>query len=172
MNKLNYGYSLIEIILSISIASIIIVLFVGITFYLYRGFGKVESNSVKLKKIGQFLDIITFDSLNIDAYPRRPKDHYTFKENEIVFYSGGRRVNYSFVEDFNIKIESAYDLSSDVSNDIDKMKKSYTFNFIKDFYVKYYDRDGLLLLNEETSYYCELYFTFNDKTKKILKMRL
>jgi len=59
-----------------------------------------------------------------------------------------------------------------VSNDIAKIKKSYTFSFIDDFYIKYYDIDELLLLNDETPYYCELYFIFSDKTKKILKMRL
>ncbi len=172
MNKINRGFSLIETIITISIASIIIVLFVGITYYLYNGFSKVETNSVKLKNMAKFLEIISFDILNGDTYPRHPKKDFTFEENEIVFYSGGRKVNYSFNEKFNIKIESGYDLSSDVSNDIDKIKKSYTFSFIDDFYIKYYDIDELLLLNDETPYYCELYFIFSDKTKKILKMRL
>lgn len=172
MNRINRAFSLMETIISISAISFLILLIIGITFFLYSGFNKARNNSEKLNKTAKLLYIVTENILNTDLFPAHNKDEYLFEEREITFFSNGKKVNYSFNKVFKIKTESAFDLSDDVSGDKQEIKKESSFNSVKDFYIKYYDKDNLPVFNDEIPFYCEFYFIFEDKTEKMLKMRL
>lgn len=157
-HKINYGYSLIEMVIAIAVATLLMSSIIISSFILHRGFLQARNNASKLYEMSKFSKLLAFDVLNPDIHPHHPKEEYKLSDNSITFFANNGMVKYSF-ENKTFGIERNENIS--------------TYNFIKDFQIQYYDKDGYEYFSlKEHPYSCELIFVFNDKKEIILGMRL
>ena len=173
--RINSAFSLIETIISITIATIFIVLMVANTFMMYRSFNISRDKSEGLFQVSRFIDIISLDILNPDIFPRRTKEGYVFSDTNITFFANNKKVEYRFNgNDFLITKTNIINKKDDTDqNDLKTNdSKEEVFKFIKDFNIKYYNRDEFLVFDIESPYYCEMSFTFKDNKKITVNMRL
>ena len=73
---MNNGYSLIEMVIAISIATLLITSIVGGVFILHRGFIRTEENAVVIEKMAKFFELLSGNVLNPDIHPHHPIDQY------------------------------------------------------------------------------------------------
>ena len=169
--KINFGFSLFEIIMSITIGSFILLTIVTGMFVLYRGFNTAKNDSVRIMEISKFTNMIIRDVLNPDLFPHHPKqsddetdDVYTFDSKSIIFFANKKKVEYNFIDETDDYFEIIYNE--------EELKK---FSFIKDFQIKYYDINDFEIIdfgNDSYIEYCELLFKFYDNTSLKLNMKL
>lgn len=171
LKKINNGFSLIELTLAITIGTIILTTILIGVFTLRKGFIRVKKESVRIDDIARLANIIIKDGLNPDLFPHHPykdmddntTDGYILKEKRIVFFANGGKVEYRL---------------SDVTSDgllILRDEKELKYPFIKDFNIKYYDKNGFEIVgdnNKEFPDSCLLIFTFYDNKKRSIKMKL
>ena len=171
--QLNKGFSLVELVITIAISSFLLTAVTGGVFFLFSGFKRAENNSVEIKQAAFFFNAIASDILNPDIYPHHPykdqdnkedenqneEDNYKFNEKSISFFANGGRVSYIFD---NSKFT------------IERKEKKEEYDLVKDFEIRYYDKDGYEISNviDEYPYFCRLTFIMYDKNKVILDMRL
>ncbi|OHD14612.1 MAG: hypothetical protein A2086_15600 [Spirochaetes bacterium GWD1_27_9] len=153
--KINYGFSLVDMIVSVTAFTFFIVLMVGGSFALHKHFEDIKLLLVENDKITSFVEQIQSDILNVNLYPRMPEKEYLFEINKISFFSNDIKVEYLFEEEAFI---------------IKKGEKTNKYPFVKDFTIKYYDIDDIL--TNKYPYYCILYFTLKNKKNVELKMIL
>ena len=153
--KINYGFSLVDMIVSVTAFTFFIVLMVGGSFALHKHFDDIKLLLVENDKIAAFVEQIQSDILNVNLYPRMPEKEYLFEINKISFFSNDIKMEYLFEEQSFI---------------IKKDEKSNRYAFVKDFSIKYYDIDDML--TNKYPYYCMLYFTLKNNKNIELKMML
>jgi prepilin-type N-terminal cleavage/methylation domain-containing protein len=157
LKKINKGFSLVEMIAVIAISTFFIVLIVGITFGLYNGFNKARNNAVEIKGKSDLLKIVSMDVLSPDIYPHHPAKEYSFTETSITFFSNGGKITYSKTDEGFV---------------IGRNKTERKYRGIKDFKVKYYTIDNVMVLDESFPSYCEMIFTFDKKNEYTVSMKL
>ncbi len=154
------AFSLMELIIAVTLATFLISFVFWSVLVIYRGLHRAEDNSNIVREKALFFKIIADDILNTDIFPHHPSDKYVLKNNEIAFFANGGKVDYLF-DDKKFRINR------------EKDNKDYTFEFIKDFSVSYYDRNGYKIFNfDDFPYYCELKFVMNDNREIKLNLRL
>jgi prepilin-type N-terminal cleavage/methylation domain-containing protein len=156
MKTINKGFSLVEMIITITVSTIFIVFIVGSSFTLYRNFNRSQEKALVIKKMSEFLKTVSIDIYNPDIFPHHPVKDYTFSENSLTFFANGKKVEYGFSGKFYI-------------NKNDDKKE---FAFIKDFKVSYLNKDGLINYDDTFPFSCEMKFIFYDNNEIKLQMRL
>ncbi len=171
LNKINHGYSLIELVIAITIGTLILTtIFTGV-FVLRKGFSRVKNESVRIDSIAKFASVIIKDAFNPDLFPHHPfedsidntDDAYFLKQDHIVFFANGGKVEYKY---------------SDVTSDgliIIRGEDEYKYPFIKDLNIKYYDKKGFEIIGVSINDFpdtCLMDFTFYDNKKRSIKMKL
>lgn len=182
----NNGFSLIEVILSISIGTFIILIITSGIFILHNGLNKAKNQAVLIYDISKFAEIIINDTLNPDLFPHHPytpadqvnkdsekdgNDSYIFNKNSIVFFANGSRVEYKFTKNDNNKNEFTIIRGEEEDN-----KKDEPIYFIKDFNIGYYDKKDFEIIDfnneEDFPFYCKLNFKFYDNKSLTINMKL
>ncbi|MCK4797607.1 MAG: prepilin-type N-terminal cleavage/methylation domain-containing protein [Spirochaetes bacterium] len=157
--KMSNGFSLIEMVISISVTTLLFTSIMGASFALYRGFIRAKENSVKIEKMSRFYEMLFLDVLNPDIFPHHPSDQYVLEEKSIVFFANGGNVEYKYIDDGLLCIQ--------------RDKEAKHFSFIKDFNIKYYDKNEFEIFDiKEFPCYCEMKFIFYDKKEISIEMRL
>jgi hypothetical protein len=165
------GFSLTELIITVSIATFLIVIIVGIVMMLYNAIHKLNDNALKVYNISRLTDLVSTDVLNPDLFPHHPlipvgdqsTDCYVLKNNEITFYANKGKVEYK-----------SSDLTSDIKTfTIIKKDKKYSFKLLKSFNINYFDSKDFEI-KDLTIFpsYCILNLTFYDNRKVSMKMKL
>lgn len=158
LNKINNGFSLIEMVMAVSIATLLMASIITAAFILHRGFLQTKSNAIKIDKMAYLSKEIALDVLNPDTFPHHPQDQYELNNNSIAFFAKGTKVIYKYENDI-------FEITRD--------EKITNYEFIKDFNIKYYDIDGYEYFEvEEFPYKCILYFVFSDNKELSIEMRL
>lgn len=169
--KKNNGYSLIELIIAITIGTFILLAVLTGAFVLRKGFDRTKKESVRIDDIAKFANIIINDTLNPDLFPHHPfqgtedntDDFYVLESNHITFFANGGKVEYKL---------------SDATSDgliITRDEKENKFSFIKDFNIQYFDRKGFEIISvnsNDNPDSCLMNFTFYDNKKRSIKMKL
>lgn len=154
---INAGFSLVETVISISIATIFITTMVANSFMLYKNLNLSKNKSKNLYYLSMFVDVISNDVFNPDVFPHHPKEEYFFSTNKIIFFANNQKIEYCFL---------------DKNFTILKNNKKYLYNFIKNFNIKYYGKNEFQIFDLDAPYYCEMTFLFNDNKEIKINMRL
>jgi type II secretory pathway pseudopilin PulG len=173
------GFTILEIIITVTVSTLLVLIIVWIAFYLYKATNKLQEKSENIENMSEFLKIVSNDTLSPDIYPHHPVKDYSFSDESILFFSGGGKVQY-VISDEGFKIIREYKKYNTPNNDDQTTDtntatiniKEKIFKFIKKFKVDYYDRDDFINFDEQFPYYCEMIFTFNDNKEVRMKMRL
>lgn len=151
------GFSIAEIIFAVTAMTIVLTSMVGTMFLLHNGFERVKWNASRLMEMGAFLEEVTQDVYSIDTYPRYAGLDFEFTENRLNFTVMGTPVEYGMEEGvFKIK----------------RGKKTKSYDFIKEFKVKYFDENDFETMEGEYPYYCVMSFTFNGKQTRSVTVKL
>lgn len=92
------GFSLVEMILTITISSFVVMTVVSSCYLLHNVITRLISKSQDLVERAKFIETLHNDVLNSDLFPSRPADDYVLEPESFSFYSGGRKVVYTFSE--------------------------------------------------------------------------
>lgn len=164
-SKINNAYSLIEVIISTTVFTVIIVSLISMMVMFYGTLKKITENALKIYMLSKLITEISTDALNVDLHPHHLKENidervegYFFYKNKIKFFSNGIPIIYNFESHlFSIK----------------KSDKIFNFDIIKDFNITYYNNKEFEIDPEkEFPYFCRFYFKFYDNKEFILKMKL
>jgi hypothetical protein len=159
-NSLNNGFTIAELVVTVTVATFLITTIVSSLFMLFRGFSIAKKNSISIKEKAECFEQIINDIYNIDTFPHRPGSEYILEEKHITFYANSMKADYLFS---NGKLTVTYDDEEKIEYDI-----------FKDFIIKYYSRDDLQVFpdDEYHPYYCEMIFILKDNNEKIIEMKL
>lgn len=186
MSDFKKGFSLVELVIAISVSTILITSLVASLFLLQRGFERAGLKSELINKKSKFFEIISYDVLNPDVFPRHimnsdeTSDSFIFEEKSITFFTNHNKVNYNYTDNkFAINREYvgldivSLDVTSDSSDKMEENEDVLEYDFIKDFEVTYFDKDGKnVVLDDEIPYYCVIKFIMDDNKEILLEMRL
>lgn len=150
------GFSLVELIITITVSSFFLLLIVGVTFSLYKSFNRSQAKSIVIRDMSEFVKTLSIDIYNPDIFPHMPLKDYVFEDKHIVFYANGKKVEYGYDDKFYMT----------------KNEDTREFGFVSDFSVRYYDRDDAMIFDDGIPYYCEFEFDFTDGKKLRMQMRL
>lgn len=155
--RISKGFSIAEIIFAVTIFTTVLTAIVGSSYLLYNGFARVKSNAVKQQKMAKFLENLAEDVYSVDIYPRYAGEEFVFEESLIQFTVQGLPVEYRAEEEHLV---------------ISRGKDETEYDFIKEFTVKYYDSNDFETMDDEYPHYCVLNFTFYNKKKVSLTVKL
>ena len=97
------------------------------------------------------------DVLNADTYPRYAAVDFEFDKERIQFPIRGETAEYTFKEGkFTIQ----------------KGETAREYDVVKEFSIKYLDKNDFEVMEDDVPFYCEMKFIFFDNHETILKMRL
>ena len=187
------GFSLVEVILAISIGTFILIIIVSGIFILHKGLSKAKDEAVLIYDISKFAEMVINDTLNPDLFPHHPykptgqaskdsedddNDSYIFTKDSIVFFANGSRVEYKFTKSDDNKNEFTI-IRGEEENAEDAEKKDDNdgpIYFIKDFSIDYYDKKDFEIIDfnneEDFPFYCKLNFKFYDNKTLSIDMKL
>ena len=182
----NNGFSLVEVILAISIGTFILIIIVSGIFILHKGLSKAKDEAVLIFDISKFAEMVINDTLNPDLFPHHPykssdqagkdseeddNDSYIFNKESIVFFANGSRVEYKFTKSGDNKNEFTIIRGEEKDN-----KEDEPIYFIKDFNIGYYDKKDFEIIDfnneEDFPFYCKLNFKFYDNKTLTIDMKL
>jgi prepilin-type N-terminal cleavage/methylation domain-containing protein len=156
--SLNDGFSLVEMVITISVVSLLMTAVLSGAFFLNKGFNRAKDNSKQIFEISKMCEQVSLNALNTDIHPHHAASEFELAESSITFYAKGGKIKYDFSENkFNIT----------------ENNRVQSYDCVKNFKIKYFDNESFELFNyDEFPYYCELYFTMFDNTELTLEMRL